>query len=139
MSSRSIGINRQNHLEGVGVGDRPSAPKPLSLDEVIETLTALRDLTELLGRIEQADRAALYRALRLTVRYRRIGSTEEVKLTSTLRGVDLEYVAENSDARNFQITGLRGVDLERVGGPTGNLGPRPVILDSGWSELRQVA
>ncbi|MHB1519582.1 MAG: hypothetical protein ACYCVN_15225 [Acidimicrobiales bacterium] len=37
----------------------PPAPRPLSLDEVVETLTALRDLPELLGRIEQADRAAL--------------------------------------------------------------------------------
>ena len=26
-----------------------------------------------------------------------------------------------------------------VGGPTGNLGPRPVVMESGWSELRNVA
>jgi hypothetical protein len=26
-----------------------------------------------------------------------------------------------------------------VGGPTGNLGPRPVVMESGWSELRRVA
>ena len=32
-------------------------------NEVVETLTALRDLPEVLGRIEQADRAALYQAL----------------------------------------------------------------------------
>jgi hypothetical protein len=97
----------------------PPAPKPLGLDEVVETLTALHDLPELLERIEQADRAALYQALGLTVTYRRIGSTEEVKLTSTLRSVDLELVAGNSDARNFQVPGLQGVDLERVGGGTG--------------------
>jgi len=58
----------------------------------METLTALRDLPELLERIEQTDRAALYQALGLKVRYHRIGSTEEVKLTSTLRSVDLEHV-----------------------------------------------
>ena len=29
--------------------------------------------------------------------------------------------------------------LERVGGPTGNLGPRPVVMESGWSELGQTA
>ena len=85
---------------------------------MVETLTALRDLPELLGRIEQADRAALYQALGLTVRYRSIGSTEEVQLTSTLRSVDLERVAENGDASNSQVPGLQGVDLERVGGGT---------------------
>jgi hypothetical protein len=29
--------------------------------------------------------------------------------------------------------------LDRVGGPTCNFAPRPVILDSGWSELRRAA
>jgi hypothetical protein len=46
---------------------------------VTETLTALRDLPELLERVDQADRAALYQALGLTVRYRRTDSAEEVK------------------------------------------------------------
>jgi hypothetical protein len=81
-------------------------------------LTELRDLPELLGRIAQADRAALYQALRLSVRYRRIGSTEEVKLTSTLRSVDLERVGVNEGSKNSQVNGLQGVDLERVGGGT---------------------
>ena len=84
----------------------------------METLTALRDLPELLERIEQTDRAALYQALGLKVRYRRIGSTEEVKLTSTLRSVDLECVGGNHTARNPQVTASEGVDLERVGGPS---------------------
>ena len=75
-------------------------------------------MPELLGAIEQADRAALYQALGLTVRYRRTGSTEEVKLTSTLRSVDLEQVAGNGDSRNPQVPDLQGVDLERVGGGT---------------------
>jgi hypothetical protein len=70
------------------------------------------------GRIEQADRVALYQALGLTVRYRRIGSTEEVKLTSTLRSVDLERVGGNQTCRNPQVTDPRGVDLVCVGGGT---------------------
>ncbi|MGA2303245.1 MAG: hypothetical protein ABSH29_03485 [Acidimicrobiales bacterium] len=39
-----------------------------------------------------------------------------VKLTSTLPSVDLEQVDENADSRNSQVTGPRGLDLERVGG-----------------------
>jgi hypothetical protein len=35
---------------------------------VVETLTALRDLPELLERIEQADRAELFQALGLAAR-----------------------------------------------------------------------
>ena len=33
-------------------------------------------------------------------------------------------------------TGRRG---GHVGGSTGNLVPRPVVMESGWSELRRVA
>ena len=116
--SRIAATQREKDAAQSVLATAPPAPRPLSLDEVVETLTALRDLPELLGRIEQADRAALYQALGLTVRYRRIGSTEEVQLTSTLRSVDLERVAENGDARNSQVPGLQGVDLERVGGGT---------------------
>jgi site-specific DNA recombinase len=96
----------------------PPAPAPLRLEEVLQTLVALRDVPELLGRIQQADRAALYQALGLTLRYRRIGSKEEVKLTSTLRSVDREQVGGNGAPRDSQVTGPRGVDLERVGGGT---------------------
>lgn len=85
---------------------------------MVETLTAQRDLHELLERVEQSDRAALYQALGLTVRYRCIGSTEEVKLTTTLRGVDLERVGGNQPSIHSQVRGPRAVDLERVGGPT---------------------
>ena len=66
--------------------------KLLLFEEVLEILTALRDLPGLLDHVEQSDRAALYQALWVTVMYRRIGSTEEVKVTSTLRGVDLKGV-----------------------------------------------
>jgi hypothetical protein len=96
---------------------RPS-PEPLTLAQVVQTLSALRNLPELLERIEQADRAALYQALGLTVRYRRIGTTEQVKLTSTLPSVDLERVGEKTSSEDSQVSGLRGVDLARVGGGT---------------------
>jgi hypothetical protein len=43
----------------------PPAPPPLELAEVIDTLTTLRDLPALLATVDQADRAALYRALGL--------------------------------------------------------------------------
>ena len=102
----------------------PPAPKPFTLDEVVETLSTLRNLPELPEAIEQADRAALYQALGLTVRYRRIGISEQVKLTSTLKGVELERVGEPTC--NFGPTpGHRGgVELERVGGGIGTRRPR---------------
>ena len=96
----------------------PPAPAPLTLEQVLETLSALRDLPELLGRIEQADRAALYQALGLTVQYRRVGTSEEVKLSTTLQSVDLERVGAHEGSKNSQVNGLQGVDLERVGGGT---------------------
>ena len=92
---------------------------------MVETLTALRDPPELLGRIEQADRAELYQALGLTVRYRRIGTTEEVKLTSTLQSVDLKRVGGSETTGNSQLTAPKGVDLKRVGGGTRNNALRP--------------
>jgi hypothetical protein len=116
IDSRIAATQREKSAAESVLATAPPAPKPLSVDEVVETLTALRDLPELLGRVEQADRADLYKALRLTVRNRRIGSTEEVKLTSTLRSMDLEQVAGNGDSKHSQVTGPRGVDLERVGG-----------------------
>jgi hypothetical protein len=35
----------------------------------------------------------------------------------------------------YQEVGLKESEFDRVGGPTGNLGLRLVILDSGWSKL----
>ena len=70
----------------------PPAPEPLTLDEVLETLSAVRDLPELLDKIEQADRAALYNAVGLAITYRRVGDREEVKLRASFPGVDLERV-----------------------------------------------
>ena len=70
----------------------PPPPEPLTFDEVVEKLSALHTLPELLGAIEQSDRAALYQALGLSVRYRRVGTAEEVRITTTLKGVELERV-----------------------------------------------
>jgi hypothetical protein len=48
------------------------------------------DQPQLLATIDQADRAALYNALGLTITYRRVEDREEVKLTATFQSVDLE-------------------------------------------------
>ncbi|HEY6429168.1 MAG TPA: zinc ribbon domain-containing protein, partial [Acidimicrobiales bacterium] len=118
IASRIAGTQREKDAAEAVLALAPPPPEPLRLDQVLQTLSALRSMPELLGAIEQADRAALYQALRLTVRYRRVGSTEEVKLSSTLRCVDLEQVGGEKGSAEFQVPGLRGVDLERVGGGT---------------------
>jgi DNA invertase Pin-like site-specific DNA recombinase len=117
IASRIAATQREKSAAESVLATAPPTPKPLLFEQVLETLTALRELPGLLDRVEQSDRAALYQALGLTVRYRRIGTIEEVKLTSTLRGVDLERVGGNHDCGNSQVTDPRGVDLERVGGP----------------------
>jgi hypothetical protein len=39
----------------------------------------------------------------------------------------------------YQEVGLKESGPDRVGGPTGNFGPRLFVIESGWSDLRQVA
>jgi hypothetical protein len=39
----------------------------------------------------------------------------------------------------YQEVGLKESDFDGVGGPTGNRSPRPVVAESGWSELRRTA
>jgi hypothetical protein len=130
IASRIAATQREKTAAESVLATVPPTPQPLHFEQVLDTLTALRNLPGLLDRIEQADRAALYQALGLTVRYRRIGTTEEVKLTSTLRSVDLERVSGNNTSRNSQVTDPQGVDLERVGGGTptrfGGLQPSPL-------------
>jgi hypothetical protein len=98
IASRIAATQREKSTAEVAFAATPPAPRPLKFDEVLETLTALRDLHKLLGHIEQSDRAALHPALGLTVRYRRNGSTEEVKLTSTLRSV-----TSMSNSKRFRL------------------------------------
>jgi hypothetical protein len=121
------------------IASAPPTPQPLTFDEVIETLSMLRDLPELLGAIEQADRAALYQALGLRITYRRVGTVEQVRLRTSLHAVELERVDVRGPEENSLVPALRSMELERVGGPTRNLAPRPLEADSGWSELCRVA
>jgi site-specific DNA recombinase len=115
---RIAAAQREKEAAKAVLATAPPPPKALTFGEVIETLSALHGLPELLDRIEQADRAALYQALGLTVRYRRVGSSEEVKLTSTLQTVDLERVGKSATSQKAQVPGLPAVDLKRVGGGT---------------------
>jgi site-specific DNA recombinase len=39
----------------------------------------------------------------------------------------------------YQEVGLKESGFDRVGGPTRNRSPRPVVVESGWSELRRAA
>ena len=116
IAPRIAAARREKDAAEAVLATAPPPPKPLTLGEVVETLSALHTLPELLDRIERADRAALYQALGLTVRYRRVGASEDVKLTSTLRGVDLERVDESITSQKPQVPGPQGVDLKRVGG-----------------------
>ena len=72
---------------------RPYYPASPGLRHELSSLHGSSDNTVARPR-QQADRAALYQALGLSVRYRHFGSIEEVKLTSTLRSVDLERVGK---------------------------------------------
>jgi site-specific DNA recombinase len=117
IASRIATTQREKAAAETVLALAPRAPQALTFDEVVETLTMLHNLPELLEVIEQADRAALYQALGLTVRYRRVGTVEQVKLTST----------------------LVGVELERVGGPTWTRGPRPLAMEDPWSDLCRAA
>jgi hypothetical protein len=90
----------------------PPAPKALTIDQVTETLTALHEVPDLLASADPADRAGLYQALGVSLAYRRSESIEEVKLLVSL-----------------------GVGLRRVGRGTCKPTPRPVMVETGWSEL----
>jgi site-specific DNA recombinase len=96
----------------------PAAPEPLTLELVVETLAILRNVPELLDQIDQADRAALYQALGLTVTYRRTGTVEQVRLTTSIQSVELEGVGEQPQFLLSQLVASKGVELERVGGGT---------------------
>ena len=118
IAPRIAATQREKAAAEAVLASAPPSPQPLTLDEVIETLSMLRDLPELLGAIEQADRAALYQALGLHVTYRRVGAVEQVRLRTSLRAVDLERVGVRGPEENSLVPALRSVDLERVGGGT---------------------
>ena len=118
IAPRIAATQREKAAAEAVLASAPPSPQPLTLDEVIETLSMLRDLPELLGAIEQADRATLYQALGLHVTYRRVGAVEQVRLRTSLRAVDLERVGVRGPKENSLVPALRSVDLERVGGGT---------------------
>ena len=118
IAPRIAATQREKAAAEAVLASAPPTPQPLTLGEVIETLSMLRDLPELLGAIEQADRAALYQALGLHVTYRRVGAVEQVRLRTSLRAVDLERVGVRGPEDNSLVPALRSVDLERVGGGT---------------------
>ena len=118
IAPRIAAAQREKAAAEAVLASAPPTPQPLTLDEVIETLSMLRDLPELLGAIEQADRAALYQALGLRITYRRVGAVEQVRLRTSLRAVDLERVGVRGPEENSLVPALRSVDLERVGGGT---------------------
>ena len=118
IAPRIAAAQREKGAAEAVIASAPPTPQPLMRDEVIETLSMLRDLPELLGAIEQADRATLYQALGLHVTYRRVGAVEQVRLRTSLRAVDLERVGVRGPEENSLVPALRSVDLERVGGGT---------------------
>ena len=129
IAPRIAATQREKAAAEAVLASAPPTPQPLTLDEVIETLSMLRDLPELLGAIEQADRAALYQALGLHVTYRRVGAVEQVRLRTSLRAVDLERVGVRGPEENSLVPALRSVDLERVGGGTFPHTTRETIWD----------
>jgi hypothetical protein len=60
--------------------------------QVTEALSRLHDVPELLAKIDQADRAELYRHLATTLTYKREDGTEKVRLTCTLNGAGQKRV-----------------------------------------------
>ena len=118
IAPRIAAAQREKGAAEAVIASAPPTPQPLMRDEVIETLSMLRDLPELLGAVEQADRAALYQALGLRVTYRRVGAVEQVRLRTSLLAVDLERVGVRGPEDNSLVPALRSVDLERVGGGT---------------------
>jgi hypothetical protein len=77
----------------------------LDIDEVVRTLSSLHRVPSLLGKVDAEERSELYRALGVSLAYRRFDGLEEVRLQVRL-----------------------GVDLERVGGGTWYKVPRSLEL-----------
>jgi site-specific DNA recombinase len=93
---------------------RASESGELSGPLVHELLEGVAGLTAVLATSSTAQRQRVYRAAGVHLRYHR--SEEGEKVTAALR-----------------------VGLFRVGGPTCNFAPRPVVMESPWSELRRAA
>jgi hypothetical protein len=108
IASRTASAQRDKLMAQAVLAEAPPAPEPLALEEVVETLNALRDLPELLATVDQPDRAALYQALGLTIICHRRGKAEEVKLQATILAVDLRRVGGGTWCKTPR----------RIGGPS---------------------
>jgi hypothetical protein len=95
-------------------GHASAQETPLSETQLRGILERVGDIVELLRHADADERREFYQELGLRLAYQRLGEREKVRA----------YL---------------GVEFSRVGGPTRNLGPRPLEADSGWSELRRVA
>lgn len=67
----------------------PPAPDPLTIEEVVATLEAVRALPQLLEEADAEVRHQVYKSLGINLRYRRDGQQEFVKVDTALKGVDL--------------------------------------------------
>lgn len=101
--------------------ERMSGHWTLTAREIEDRAEQLGGIVSALERMEQAQRALFYAEL----------------------GVKLVYCPPERDNSSLAIVrataDLPRVGRGRVGGPTRNLGPRPVEADSGWSDLCRVA
>lgn len=69
----------------------PEPPTPLTFEEVLETLEAVRELPELVDDADAVLRAQVYRSLGVTLTYRR-DDAEYVKVHASIESMDLERV-----------------------------------------------
>jgi site-specific DNA recombinase len=118
IASRIAAVQREKAAAEAVLATASAPPEPLTISQVTNTLSALHNLPDLLGQAEHVDRAALYRALGLTVMYRRVGAVEQVKLATALSSVELERAGDSTRIFGPAPGPPGGVELERVGGGT---------------------
>jgi len=92
----------------------PADEPPVTENQLRDLLERVGDVVTLLRHADADERREFYQELGLRLAYQRLSEQEKIRASL-------------------------GVESSRVGGPTRNLGPRPLEADSGWSELRQVA
>ncbi|MGQ0615763.1 MAG: zinc ribbon domain-containing protein [Acidimicrobiia bacterium] len=74
------------------LNSKPDQPMPLTLDEIVDTLQALHNVPRLLQAADPTTRAELYRALGITLTYRRDADGEFIQVNAQLGSVDLNRV-----------------------------------------------
>jgi hypothetical protein len=109
VAARTSELQRQRAAAQAVLASAPPAPPALSFQDVTRTLAELHQIPSLLAYADPEDRSDLYRALGVSLAYRRFEGVEEVKLQVKL-----------------------GVDLERVGGPSCGFTPT-IRVSTSWS------